>query len=107
MGNIRRNTALFILSIICILCFAPHAASVQHAVVLQYHHFGTDTPPSTSVTVEQFKSHLKYLDKNGFVVWPLGKIVSYIQAQCGRAVIFLDCRDFRWPGDLLIWINSV
>jgi hypothetical protein len=35
-------------------CFAVAA---DHAVILQYHHFGSDTPPSTSVTLEQFDNH--------------------------------------------------
>jgi peptidoglycan/xylan/chitin deacetylase (PgdA/CDA1 family) len=64
-----------------ILCFAPPAAAADHAVILQYHQFGSDTAPSTSVTPEQFDRHLKYFDENGFTVWPLDKIVSYLQGK--------------------------
>lgn len=62
-------------------CFVSFASAAQSAVILQYHHFGSDTPPSTSVTMEQFEQHLQYLYENGFSVWPLEKIVSYLQEQ--------------------------
>jgi biofilm PGA synthesis lipoprotein PgaB len=53
-----------------------HAA--EHAVILMYHHFGSDTPPATSVTPEQFASHLDYLASNDYRVWPLEKIVAHL-----------------------------
>lgn len=61
--------------------FASPAGAADHAVILQYHHFGEDTPPSTSITLKQFDAHLKYLDENGFAVWPLDKIISYLQKE--------------------------
>ena len=48
-------------------------------MILQYHNFGDDTPPSTSVTVNQFRNHLDYMEKEGFTVWPVEKIVEYLQ----------------------------
>ncbi|WP_234968904.1 polysaccharide deacetylase family protein [Thiomicrospira sp. ALE5] len=42
-----------------------------------YHHFGDDTPPSTSVTLAQFDAHLDYLKNNDFTVWPLSKLIHH------------------------------
>ncbi len=53
--------------------------AAEHAVILMYHHFGDDTPPSTSVTLAQFDAHLAYLADNGYRVWPLAKLVAYLR----------------------------
>ena len=50
--------------------------TVDHAVVLQYHHFSSTTPRSTSVTPEEFVAHLDYLATAGFRVRPLPEIVD-------------------------------
>jgi len=55
------------------------AQAIESAVALQYHHFGSDTPRSTSVTVEEFEQHLDYLEEHDFVVWPIEKIVAHFQ----------------------------
>lgn len=72
-----------ILILLCItliiLSFNSVSISADHAVVLQYHHFGENTPPSTSVTLEQFDRHLEYLSENEYNVWPLEKIVAYLK----------------------------
>ncbi len=62
-----------------LLLLATTAATAEHAVILQYHHFGEDTPVSTSVTPAQFESHLEYLDTHGFTVWPVEKIVTFLR----------------------------
>jgi peptidoglycan/xylan/chitin deacetylase (PgdA/CDA1 family) len=64
------------------LCFfaAPASTfSADSAVILQYHHFGDDTPPSTSVTMAQFRSHLDYLKTGGFTVLPVEEIVDRLR----------------------------
>ena len=48
-------------------------------VVFMYHRFGDDRYPSTNIRLEQFEKHLEYIKKNNFKVWPLSKIVRYIQ----------------------------
>lgn len=48
------------------------------AVVFTYHRFGETKYPSTNIRIEQFEQHLNYLEKNNFNVWPLSKIVRYI-----------------------------
>ncbi|MGB5965343.1 MAG: polysaccharide deacetylase family protein [Sulfurimonadaceae bacterium] len=45
------------------------------AVVFMYHHFGQSRYPSTNIRLEQFESHLDYLEKNGYTVWPLSRII--------------------------------
>ena len=61
-----------------LLLLSLPALAAEHAVILMYHHFGDDTPPSTSVTLAQFESHLSYLADNGYRVWPLEQIVTYL-----------------------------
>lgn len=80
MMQILRKISLPALCLILIMLFSGRGLdAAEHAVVLQYHHFGDDTPPSTSVTLEQFDSHLKYLAANDYTVWHLEKIVSYLK----------------------------
>jgi len=50
-----------------------------YAVILQYHHFGDDTPPSTSVSPDTFARHLSYIERNGYMVWPVEKIVTHLK----------------------------
>jgi len=48
-------------------------------VVLQYHHVSDDTPPSTSISVEQFSLHMNYLKQNDFNVLPLATILQRLK----------------------------
>jgi len=50
------------------------------AVVLQYHHVSQSTPPSTSVSPSLFEAHLNYIASQGYQVWPLPRVVSYLKA---------------------------
>ncbi len=71
---------LFILFVfVTLTCFTSRSYAGDHAVILQYHHFGDDTPPSTSVTMEQFRSHLEYLRQNEFTVLPLSDVVELLK----------------------------
>jgi peptidoglycan/xylan/chitin deacetylase (PgdA/CDA1 family) len=78
--KISRKIRLLIIHIALMLfCSVPALYAAEHAVVLQYHHFGDDTPRVTSVTLEQFDRHLEYLAENDYTVWHLEKIVSYLK----------------------------
>ncbi|MHA7879107.1 MAG: polysaccharide deacetylase family protein [Saccharospirillum sp.] len=46
--------------------------------VVIYHHVDTGTPPSTSVTPEQFREHLEYYRDNGFNVVPIDRAVDAV-----------------------------
>jgi len=50
------------------------------AVVLIYHRFGEDEYPSTSVTMDQFQSHIAELTSGRYTVLPLGQVVSALEA---------------------------
>lgn len=56
----------------------------SEAVVFMYHRFGESKYPSTNIKPEQFEAHLSYLEKNGYNVWSLSKIVNYMLE--GRAI---------------------
>ena len=63
--------SLFIMS----KCFAD-LGTENHGVILLYHHVATDTPPSTSITPEDFRSHLEFLRDNNFSVIPLDEMIN-------------------------------
>ena len=50
-------------------------------VVLLYHHVSTHTPPSTSISPEDFRAHLEYLRENSFSVLPLPEMMDKIRQQ--------------------------
>ena len=58
----------------------PVLAEENQAVVLMYHHFGVDKHPSTNVRLAQFDAHLEHIEKAGYQVWPLAKVVEYLRA---------------------------
>ncbi|WFE68014.1 polysaccharide deacetylase family protein [Thiomicrospira sp. R3] len=68
---------LILLFIISVVYTSQAFANTTSAVILMYHHFGDDTPQSTSVTLEQFDAHLDYLKDNQFNVWPMSKLISH------------------------------
>ncbi len=57
----------------------PVSGSGGHAVILQYHFFGEEYPPSTSVSIERFEDHLDAIEKADCRVWPLKKIVQRLR----------------------------
>jgi biofilm PGA synthesis lipoprotein PgaB len=63
--------------------FFTAAANAQEqpasAVILMYHHVSTTTPRVTSVSADEFRSHLNYLRDNDFTVLPLEDIVSALR----------------------------
>lgn len=60
------------------LALAPCVARAD-AVAFIYHRFGESGYPTTSVTLEQFEAHLDHLQRGGFQVWPLDKVVATLQ----------------------------
>ena len=51
-----------------------------HGVVLLYHHVATDTPPSTSISPENFREHLEFLRDNNFNIISLDEMTDQLQA---------------------------
>ena len=68
-----------VLAALNLLSAPSFAFSADSAVILQYHHFGADTPASTSVTMDQFRNHLDYLKNGDFAVWPAERIVARLR----------------------------
>ena len=72
---------LGIISFICFLNLTTSAHGIDsHGVILVYHHVSTDTPPSTSISPEDFGKHLNYLRENDFNVIPLNQMLETLKA---------------------------
>jgi peptidoglycan/xylan/chitin deacetylase (PgdA/CDA1 family) len=59
---------------------ASTARAADSAVILMYHHVDRGTPSSTSVTPERFAEHLDYLEREGFAVLPLLRVLEALDA---------------------------
>ena len=71
---------LGIISVIFLTNFTIAATSIDsHGVILVYHHVSTSTPPSTSISPEDFRNHLDYLQQNGFSVIPPDQMLETLQ----------------------------
>ena len=55
-------------------------AAADSAVILQYHRFGEDRYPSTSVTIEQLEAHIAHFRGGGYAVLPLPEILDALRA---------------------------
>jgi peptidoglycan/xylan/chitin deacetylase (PgdA/CDA1 family) len=75
----RAAAGAALLAALPLLAVPASAFAADSAVILQYHHFGEDTPPSTSVTMAQFRAHLDYLKRGGFTVLPVEEIVDRLR----------------------------
>ena len=64
---------------LALVAWAGTADAAEHAVILEYHHVGTDTPAATSVTPATFEAHLDYLADNGFHVWPVSRVLGHLE----------------------------
>lgn len=55
------------------------AQGESQAVMLQYHHIDTSTPPVTSISPADFRIHMEYLRDHGFTVLPLEQVVDALR----------------------------
>ena len=113
-----------LLAALLLLLPALAAAVESHAVVFMYHRFGEDRYPSTSVRIDQFEAHLDWLAGGGYTVWPLERIVQYLER--GEAIpdrtiaitvddayasvyrhAFPRMRDRGWPFTVFVNTESV
>lgn len=60
------------------LSLIPPCLGADSGVITLYHHVATDTPPSTSISPEDFRGHLEYLKHNGFSVIALDTLINGI-----------------------------
>ena len=56
----------------------PASEPPAHGVVLMYHRFGEERYPTTNIRLEQFKAQLDYLQREGFTIWPLRRMLDAI-----------------------------
>ncbi len=77
----QRSLALFlVLSLMSYgYCAGAAANSDPAAVVLQYHHVSSTTPPSTSISPADFSAHMQHLADAGVPVLPLSRVVAALQ----------------------------
>ena len=78
---IFQNLVKLRLIFILVVCGVTSGSALagDYATVLMYHRFGESKYPSTNIRIEQFEAHLNMLDNGDYTVWPLGKIVDYLQ----------------------------
>lgn len=67
-------------TLLAIMLYFCHFSSFA-AVILQYHHVSDKTPPSTSISPEQFEAHMQYLADNNFNVIALSDLMNSIKKQ--------------------------
>lgn len=71
----------FAIAVLLLSVFSPLtvAAVPSHAVVFVYHRFGDNRYPSTNIRLDQFDAQLNWLADNHYQVWPLPKIIGFLQ----------------------------
>lgn len=83
----RNKIAVFQITVLFILCAlfksdytvkANEFKSAGSAVILAYHRFGEGQFPSTSIRMEQFKSHILELKRKRYNILPITEIVQKI-----------------------------
>jgi peptidoglycan/xylan/chitin deacetylase (PgdA/CDA1 family) len=72
---------MYRLLFVSLLLFTTSTHAANHCVILQYHHFSTQTPTVTSATPKQFEDQLVYLEQNGFKVMALRDVVLSLYHQ--------------------------
>lgn len=72
----RLYTAVLFLACVSSPLYAQYP---DQAVILQYHHVSTSTPPVTSLSEDAFRTHMAYLADNDFTVLPLEDVVRALR----------------------------
>jgi peptidoglycan/xylan/chitin deacetylase (PgdA/CDA1 family) len=78
----RRYLKIYIMVVLLLanIVGAGAALAADHASILMYHRFGETKYPTTNIRLEQFDAHLERLQNGDFTVWPLPRIVEYMQS---------------------------
>lgn len=77
MGRPIKLKQLLFLKLVMLSLMTPLSGFA--AVILQYHHVSSETPPVTSISPEQFLQHMTYLKDNHFKVVRLEVLVDKIR----------------------------
>ena len=73
----HRHSALLLLA--AAISLGP-AMAAQHCIILQYHHFSTETPPATSIAPARFEAQLAWLAAHDYRVLPLREVAAALVA---------------------------
>ncbi len=82
MPHVRPVTLLVSTLLTALVILLPGSARAEPgpgAYVLLYHHVARDTPASTSVSPEQFAVHMEHLEKEGYRVVPLERLLEAVE----------------------------
>lgn len=63
-----------------LMCTSAMAVAQDYLPILQYHHVDANTPRSTSVSPDEFREHMDYLQQAGFEVVDLAGALADIKA---------------------------
>jgi len=74
-----RHILSLIKTLLLLVSFLRFADAAEHGVILQYHHVALDTPPSTSISPNDFRIHMEYLRDNDFTVIPLDEMIERLR----------------------------
>lgn len=75
----KRHGLLFTLLVLLCACGSDNSLAAEHGVITAYHHVADDTPPSTTISPENFRGHLEYLRDNNFNVIALKDMVESLR----------------------------
>jgi len=74
-------TRIWLISITLMSALSQAVLGAESGVIVLYHHVATDTPPSTSISPADFRSHLEFLRDNNYSVVPLQLMIESLQKQ--------------------------
>jgi biofilm PGA synthesis lipoprotein PgaB len=73
------KTLLFFTFFTCLSGVLVTAQAAEHGVIVLYHHVAENTPPSTTISPDDFRRHLEYLRDNDFNVMPLDQMLESLR----------------------------
>lgn len=76
----KKLLPMFISSLLATL-ISNFVRAAEHGVITQYHHVAIGTPPSTTISPQDFRVHLEYLRDNAFNVMPLDQMLNSLRNQ--------------------------
>ena len=80
-SRLQRIVLLFGLLASAAGSYVGPATAAESGVIAVYHHVDSGTPPSTSISPEDFRGHLEYLRDNNYQVLALDDMITRLQNQ--------------------------
>ena len=70
---------ILLIGLISVYSHTSFGQTIQHGVILQYHHVNSHTPAVTSISPQKFEEHLELIESQGFQVLPLETMINQIK----------------------------